>query len=96
MRPVALEHDCSLAIRTKAAVSIRDEAFNAAEHAASVMGMPRSQLYARAVEEFVSRQFRERVTERLDAVNGGAESSSSLDSRLEHLRFQSLPNDGKW
>ena len=96
MKLVALEYNWSYTIRMKTAVSIRDEVFDAAEHAASVMGISRSQLYTKAVEEFVSRHSREHVTERLDAVYGGAESSSSLDGRLEHLQRLSLPDDGKW
>lgn len=80
----------------KTAVSIRDEVFNAAEHTASVLGISRSQLYTQAVEEFVLRHSREHVTERLDAVHESADSSSRLDSKLEHLQFLSQPNDDKW
>lgn len=96
MTPVALEYNWSYTIRMKTAVSIRDEVFNAAEHTASVMGISRSQLYTKAVEEFVLRHSCEHVTERLNAVYEGADSNSSLDSTLEHLQFLSLPSDDKW
>ncbi len=80
----------------KTAVSIRDEIFNAAERTASVMGISRSELYTKAIEEFVSRYSGERVTERLNAVYEGAESESALDSELGHLQFLSLPTDDTW
>ncbi|MDE0344180.1 MAG: hypothetical protein OXI66_00145 [Boseongicola sp.] len=51
---------------------------------------------SKAVEEFASRHSREHVTERLNDVDEGAESSSSIDSKPEHLQFLSLPNDDKW
>ena len=60
------------------------------------MGTSRSQLYTKAVEESVSRHSREHVTERLNALYEGAVSNSSLDGKLEHLQFWSLPRDDKW
>lgn len=80
----------------KTAISIRDETFEAAERTAARMGISRSELYARAVEEFVARRTSERVTERLDAVYGNAENASALDKNLERLQFLSLPPDEKW
>ena len=60
------------------------------------MGISRSEFYARAVEEFVSRHAGKHVTERLDTVYGEAESASALDGKLEALQFLSLPADDRW
>ena len=82
--------------RMKTAISIRDEIFEAAELVAARMGLSRSELYAKAVEEFVSRHSDERITERLDAVYGDDESASALDANIERLQFLSLPPDDRW
>ena len=80
----------------KTAISIRDEIFEAAELVAARMGLSRSELYAKAVEEFVSRHSDERITERLDVVYGDDESASALDANIERLQFLSLPPDDRW
>ena len=74
----------------KTAISIRDEVFEAAERAAQALGLSRSQLYTRAVSEFVARHQREGVTERLDAVYGGDEAASRLDPAIAALQARSL------
>ena len=60
------------------------------------MGISRSELYTRAVEDFVSRRSGKRVTEKLDAVYGDSEATSELDANLENLPFLSLPVDNEW
>ena len=75
----------------KTAISIRDEVFEAAERTARALGLSRSQLYTRAVSEFVARQQREGVTERLDAVYGGDPTASRLDPAITALQSRSLP-----
>ena len=77
----------------KTAISIRDEIFEAAERTAQEMGISRSELYARAVKEFVARHSDRRVTERLNAVYGTDESTSALAGGLEALQFHSLPTE---
>ena len=44
------------------------------------MGLPRSQLFAKALEEFLKTHRREAVTERLDQVYGPTETGDSLSS----------------
>ncbi len=75
----------------KTAISIRDEIFEAAERTARSLGLSRSQLYTRAVSEFVAAHQREGVTERLDAVYGDDETASTLDTTLAALQSLSLP-----
>ena len=54
----------------KTAISIRDEVFEAAERTAKDLGMSRSELYTKAVGEFVARHAGDQLTERLNAVYG--------------------------
>ena len=52
----------------KTAVSLPDSLFEAAERTATYLGIPRSQLFARALEEFIGNHEGFEVTERLDRV----------------------------
>ena len=79
----------------KTAISIRDEIFAAAERTARALGMSRSELYARAVDEFVARHSGAQVTDRLNALYDD-ESASALDAGLEALQFHSLNADDTW
>ena len=54
----------------KVAISVPDPIYRAAERAARRLRVPRSQLYARAVEAYLSQESRKDVTERLNAVYG--------------------------
>jgi hypothetical protein len=54
----------------KTAVSIPDKLYTQAEELADSMGLPRSQLFAKALEEFLKAHRREAVTEKLDQVYG--------------------------
>jgi hypothetical protein len=74
----------------KVAISVPDPLFRQAESAARRLRIPRSQLYARALEVFLSQQSRPDVTERLNAVHGASKGESSdpawLDTGLAVLR----------
>ena len=74
----------------KTAISIPDEVFQAADALASQRGMSRSELYSRAVSEWVERHRDDRVTERLDAVYGTGEESAALDPVLSTLQLRSI------
>ncbi len=52
----------------KTAVSIPDNIFLAAEKAARQLKIPRSQLYTRAVEEYIRKQSNDLVTEKLNQI----------------------------
>ena len=80
----------------KTAISIRDDIFEAAERTAAILGVSRSELYARAVAEFVEQCSGDRVTERLNEVYGDGGSSSNLDEVLVALQFHSLSAEDKW
>lgn len=80
----------------KTAISIQDEVFEAGERTAKRLGISRSELYTKAVGEFVARHAGDQVTERLNAVYGEDPSISALDKRLEALQFLSLPDEDEW
>jgi metal-responsive CopG/Arc/MetJ family transcriptional regulator len=73
----------------KTAISLPDQLYAEAEETAKSLGIPRSQLYAKAIEEFISTHKKDRITERLNDIynNTGAfyESSISFVS-LESIR----------
>jgi metal-responsive CopG/Arc/MetJ family transcriptional regulator len=69
----------------KTAVSIPDNLFRQSEETARELGIPRSQLVARALEEFIYRHKTDHLVERLNAVYGNSE-SSELDASVESLR----------
>lgn len=77
----------------KTAISIPDEVFEQAERAAKRLGISRSELYAKAVREFVEHHQREDLTERLNEVYSVDESVSKLDSHLMALQTQSLERE---
>ncbi len=52
----------------KTAISLPDKLYEEAEKTAHELGIPRSQLFARALEDFISLHKRENITERLNRV----------------------------
>ena len=72
----------------KTAISLPDEIFEAAEALARAKGLSRSELYARAVREYVERQRREDLTARLDAAY--ADDSEGVDPVLARMQLSSL------
>jgi len=72
----------------KTAISIPDPIFQAAEEAAKQLSMSRSELYARAVEEFVTARCHGNVTEKLNEVY--SENPSTLDSAVAEMQSLSL------
>lgn len=77
----------------KVAVSIPDGIFEAAERLASERGLPRSQLYAEALEAYLAEHGPSAVTERLDAVY--AEDPAVLDEGLVRAQLESV-DDEAW
>jgi len=57
----------------KTAISLPDELFGQAEQMASQLQVSRSELYSRALWEFLARHTPDRVTEALDTVCEGIE-----------------------
>ena len=72
----------------KTAISLPDALYADAEKTAKDLGIPRSQLFARALEEFIRHHRRERITERLDMVYGGTAASGT--ELLASANFEAL------
>jgi predicted transcriptional regulator len=75
----------------KTAISIPDPLFRTAERLARRLGIPRSRLYAQAIERYVADSEENGVTARLNEVYAG--SSSGLDSALAALQAVSISSD---
>ncbi len=79
----------------KAAISIPDELFEAADRLAESLGVSRSELYANAMREFLARRERSAVTERLDAVYGDARAEAGLTPDVARAQRTQL-QDERW
>lgn len=75
----------------KTAISVPDPVFDAAETVARRLGLSRSELYTRAVAEFLEKHRGDKVTEALNRVY--SKHSSGLDSVLERIQYLSLPHE---
>jgi len=76
----------------KTAISIPDPLFEAAEQMAKRLGVSRSELFQRAVQEFLREHREAGVTEALNAVYS-EEDSGRLDPVLEQLQLASMPQE---
>jgi metal-responsive CopG/Arc/MetJ family transcriptional regulator len=76
----------------KTAISLPDNLFKMAEKTAKKMGIPRSQLFARAIEEFINKQSKNSITEKLNRVYGG---TIQFEERANGVSFHSFKNSLK-
>ena len=77
----------------KTDISIPNSVLEAADTFAERLGMSRSELIRRAVEEYVNSHRHDGVRETLDAVY--SEESSALDKALAQMQFASLEHWGR-
>jgi len=75
----------------KAAVSIPDNIFRSADTFAKRLGISRSELYATALSEFLSRRRSKQVTAQLDAIYD--EVDSTIDHETMSMQSGSLPHE---
>lgn len=75
----------------KTAISIPDSVFEAAEKFAQRVGVSRSQLYTKAVKEYLKDHQNDSVTKKLNEVY--SEEASCLDRTDHILQYSSLPKD---
>lgn len=75
----------------KTAISIPDDVFSKAERLAKRLKMSRSELYRKALAEYVEQHAQERVTERLDKVY--ASEPSALDEVVRGIQDASLSRE---
>lgn len=76
----------------KTAISIPDHVFASADALAERLGVSRSELYARAVEEYVAKHQGEDVTARLNQVY--AQEAGDLDPTLRRAQARTVGSDG--
>jgi hypothetical protein len=77
----------------KTAVSIPDRIFEDAERLAREHGLSRSELYSKAVAEYVRTQRFAGVREQLDAVYEAAPEDGELDPAIERMQTVSVPKE---
>ncbi len=83
-------------LAVKIAVSVPDALHARAEEFAARLGLKRSQLYARAVEEFLLAHDEDAVTAALDALAGEATSSGAEGSGRSVGRALIESGDWEW
>ena len=75
----------------KTAVSLPDDLFRSAEVTARKLRVSRSQLYARAIREFLDRHRTRDITARLDEIY--SKEAARLDPALNTAQLKSLERD---
>lgn len=77
----------------KVAISLPDPLFSAAEHMAEQLHISRSQLYARALSEYLDKRQEAVITQRLNAVYG--EITKGIDPAIKKAQSRVL-DDEAW
>jgi metal-responsive CopG/Arc/MetJ family transcriptional regulator len=72
----------------KTAISIPDQIFKQADILANELGISRSELYSKAIEEFIKERDDEVITEKLNEVYNSENNSLSKD--LNKMQFDSI------
>jgi len=81
----------------KTAISLPDALYVDAEKTAKSMGIPRSQLFAIALQEFINHHKREKITEQLNEVYKNSEGASpSLMGELNIMSMRELTQNDTW
>ncbi len=75
----------------KTAISLPDPLFRSGDTLAKRLGVSRSELYARALAEFVAKYKAEQITQRLNAVY--AAEDSRVDPSLAAAQLRTLPRE---
>jgi len=75
----------------KTAISIPDKVFNSADLLAKKLKVSRSQLYTKAIEEFVTEHARTSVREKLDQVY--ATESSTMDPAVARAQAAAIARE---
>jgi len=81
----------------KTAISLPDTLFAAAEATARSMGIPRSQLYAQALEEFISRKESKSITEKYNEVYAKPDSNNATAlANASLVSLRELTKNDSW
>lgn len=77
----------------KTAISIPDTLFKQAEKTAKKLGISRSNLYSRALEEYLKTHNPLKVTEQLNKIYGDCDQNSQIDDSMINMQSQSLEKE---
>jgi len=75
----------------KTAISIPDSIFQAAENLAHRLGLSRSELYVKAMNEYLNSHKNQNVTKKLNEIY--ALNESSIDDDILSLQTRSIPKE---
>ena len=75
----------------KTAISIPDEVYHSADQLAKRLGMTRSELYSKAVSNYINAHKNEAVTKALDQIY--AKEKSEIDPVINVMQLRSLPKE---
>ena len=75
----------------KTAISLPDQLYRSGDRLAKRLGVSRSELYARALAEFLAKHQSDQITQRLNAVY--ATEDSRLDPALAKAQLDALPRE---
>lgn len=76
-------------VSMKTAISLPDRLYRQAEKTAKSLGIPRSQLFAKALQEFITRHTQDSVTENLNKVYSNQQ-QTAFDSTIEDASIESI------
>jgi hypothetical protein len=77
----------------KTAISIPDTQFEAAEKLAARLGLSRSELYQKALAEYIARHSDEKVTATLNEIYAEKPLGEGIDEALLQLQAKSIPEE---
>ncbi|MEL7226068.1 MAG: hypothetical protein AAF810_18900 [Cyanobacteria bacterium P01_D01_bin.36] len=75
----------------KTAISLPDLVFYEAESVAKRLGLSRSELYAKALAEYLRKYSDEQITAKYNEIY--AEEDSTLDPAIARMQFLSIPKE---
>jgi metal-responsive CopG/Arc/MetJ family transcriptional regulator len=75
----------------KTAISIPDEIYHSADQLAKRLSMSRSELYSKAVSNYINAHKNEAVTKALDQIY--AKEKSEIDPVINVMQLRSLPKE---
>ncbi len=75
----------------KTAISLPDEIYHSADQLAKRLGMSRSELYSKAVSNYINAHKNEAVTQVLDQIY--AKEKSEIDPVINVMQLRSLPKE---
>jgi len=81
----------------KTAISLPDSLYEAAEKTAKIMGLPRSQLFAKALEEFISHHNKENITNKYNEVYSQIKGNDFKNTETVNLHnLRELTQNDSW